>query len=189
MVLIGFQKRALSSDLIWFEPLNQNIRPFYSLTGLNSHLLRIRYKFEVQAKSLGMWATISIQQSLLDRRKRTGVIDHPEYGLMIYPVKYFDESGNIVNISSDLVQNEEYASLYRYYHDYEFYQEDIPQHWQIDLRVSKSLWQGAEFSFFVNNLFNHRPFYKKKATSPLNPSYTQLNSQLYFGVEISATVF
>jgi len=101
---------------------------------------------------------------------------------------YLTEDGQRHDITEEELDSPEYAGLRRIYEDYQYITEDKPNLWLINLRVSKELWKGSEVSFFVNNMFNSRPLYKRKRVKEGIISYTRRNPEIYYGLEFSTVV-
>lgn len=161
--------------------LDMSVIPFYKPQENYRKNLLLNYRFEIQARSLGIWVTLHIQQELMNIDGRNGMTDTLAIG-------YFAEDGNTYWISEAEQADSRYARLRRSYQPYQLLEEDRPNLWLFNLKVTKSLWKGAEVSFYVNNFFNYRPFYRLKRTHPNYPSYTRRNPELFFGVEMSTSL-
>ncbi|MCK5737705.1 hypothetical protein KAH55_00925, partial [bacterium] len=131
-----------------------------------------------QARTLGIWATLHVQQKVIDINGYRGLADTLAVG-------YFDQYGNIVMLSEAERDNPKYSALSKSIEPYELLEEDRPNKWLVNLKVSKSLWKGAEVSFYVNNLFYHRPLYQKQRRSSNSPSYERRNPDIFYGLEFS----
>ena len=141
----------------------------------------LNYRFDIQARSLGIWVTLHIQQNFLEIDGRNGLTDTLAIG-------YFSEQGETIFIDESERADEKYIRLRRYYEPYELLEENPPNLWLFNLKVTKSLWKGAEVSFYVNNFFNHRPFYQRKRSHPNYPTFTRRNPGIFFGVEVSSAL-
>ncbi|MBP7459975.1 MAG: TonB-dependent receptor [Candidatus Delongbacteria bacterium] len=160
--------------------LGMKVKALHESGDSYSHTLLMNYRFDIQARSLGIWITLHIQQNVLNISGDRGLED-------IYPVGYFTPQGDTVYLSDEERKSDDFKILRESEPDsWELLEEDMPMCWLFNLNVSKSLWKGAEVSFYVNNLFNHRPFYLSKTSSPKSPSYTRRNPELFFGVEVSS---
>ncbi|MDD5766232.1 MAG: hypothetical protein PHW79_08330, partial [Candidatus Marinimicrobia bacterium] len=161
--------------------LNVNVKPFWNVVNPRSENLLVNYKLEFTVKEIGAWVTIEAQQVVFDKDWYVGLSDSIAVGYLTYNgdrVKFL-ESERVSNIAS---------AYKRIYLDYWKTAENITNIWLFNLRVSKSLFRGSEISFFVNNIFNSHPRYRRKRTSAGTYTYTMLNPDLYFGVEISGIV-
>ncbi len=155
--------------------------PMYNVHSNVSKDLLINYKFDIQAKSLGIWATIHIQQKLIEIDGRRNYNDTLAIG-------YYTAAGELVRIPESERGNTVYEQLQRHVEPYQLNDEDKPNKWLVNLKVSKSLWKGAAISFFVNNLFNSRPLYKSKRTSENYPSYSRRNPPIFYGIEFHSSL-
>ena len=136
----------------------------------------LNYRFEIQAKSLGMWITLHIQQTLLEIDSRRGYDDTLAIG-------YYSQSWELVRINENERSNPEYVQLRRNIESYQLNDEDRPNKWLVNLKVTKSLWEGSAISFYVNNFFNNRPLYLSRRRSPSSPSYERRNPSIFYGIE------
>jgi|GEM_PF-396812 len=79
----------------------------------------------------------------------------------------------------------EYGDLYDYYQGQSYWYDSEIQsftgQWLINLRISKSLGNNAEVSLYINNFFDNRATY----ISPYTGSQFNLNSPIYYGLEMS----
>ncbi|GAB4365776.1 MAG: TonB-dependent receptor [Calditrichia bacterium] len=170
-----------ASSLRYDPYLNENIRPFWKRTGSWSDNLIIHYRFDTMAKSLGLWFTLAIQQVAIERDRYTGLDDSLAVG-------YIREDGSTVFIPDAERGDEKYKGIRRVYAPYNYITESKPGAWLVNLRVSKSLWKGAEASFFVNNMFNSRPLYQRKRVPEGALSYVRRNPEIFYGLEFSMVV-
>ena len=160
-----------------FDELGVNVIPMFNdYSESSAEDLLFNYRFEIQTKSLGMWITVHIQQQLLEINRRETYDD-------VLPTGYFTPSGVLVRISEKERDSPRYAQLRRTVEPFELFDEDRPNKWLFNVKVSKSLWSGAAISFFVNNFFNNRPLYKYSRRSPTSPSYQRRNPAIFYGLE------
>ncbi|MFH0991904.1 MAG: TonB-dependent receptor [bacterium] len=143
--------------------------------------LLLKYRFDIHLKELRMWLTIHIEQQMLERDGYRGRSDTLAVG-------YFTKAGQLMMIPEAERGTERYSGLQKHPQEYEYFDEDRPNKWLVNLRVSKELWSGTEVSFFVNNFFNHHPLYRSLRTDPLTFSYERRNPPIYFGLEMSAVL-
>ena len=163
------------------QNLNQEILPFWSRIGEQAEQLVIHYRFDTVVKPLKLWFTIAIQQISMEKDRRLGLGDSLAVG-------YVQMDGTVVKIPEDERADEKYKNMRRVYSDYQYITESKPNLWLINLRVSKELWKGSELSFFVNNLFDYRPLYKRQRVPAGSISYTRRNPEIFYGVEFSMVV-
>jgi len=64
---------------------------------------------------------------------------------------------------------------------YYFVERTYPPIYQINLRMTKELSDGASISFYVNNITNYKPLQKIGGMINL---YTRRNQSIYFGAEL-----
>jgi len=143
--------------------------------------LLFNYKFEIQAKSLGLWLTVHIQQKLIDIDGRSGYDDTLATG-------YYTQKGEMVNIPENERGFEKYSDLRRKIDDLELNDVDKPNRFLFNVKVSKSLWPGGAVSFYVNNFFNHRPLFSSQRNDPTNPVYERLNPEIFYGIEFGTSL-
>lgn len=88
-------------------------------------------------------------------------------------------------IPEDERADERYRDLRRRYEDFQLLDERRPNRWLLNINVSKSLFEGSEVTFFVNNIFNHRPRYQLRRTAEAIQTYERRNPSIFYGVEFS----
>lgn len=163
-----------------FDPeIGQEVNPFFSFYNIEREKLYINYNLDFRIKELGAWATISAQQVVFDKDRYIGLDDSLAIG-------YLDPHGEQIFFSEAERAAITNTSYKRTFDDYWYLEENRKNIWVFNLRVSKSLGRGSEFSFFVNNFFNSQPLYRRMRTP--SESYTRENPALYFGVEISSKI-
>lgn len=92
-----------------------------------------------------------------------------------YPIAYYDNKGNYINIPEEYRDSEEFDDLY---FSPTFYNEQpTPTYFDFHLQVRKETKQGHSFSFYANNFLWHNPSYVDK----VDKSITYLNSRVTFG--------
>jgi outer membrane receptor for ferrienterochelin and colicin len=143
--------------------------------------LLLNYKFEIQAKSLGIWLTVHVQQKLIDISGRTGFDDTLATG-------YFNQKGELISIPDNERASAKYEKLRMKIQKVELNDVDKPNRFLFNVRVSKSLWQGASVSFYVNNFFNYRPLFASQRQDPSNPVYERLNPEIFYGIEFGTSL-
>ncbi|MCU7490696.1 MAG: TonB-dependent receptor [Ignavibacteria bacterium] len=161
--------------------LGIRVVPMYNdVEEFNKRLL-LNYRFEIQTKTLGMWITLHIQQLAVDINGRRNFEDTLAVG-------YYTQKGELQRIPSGERDNPKYTELRRSIESFELNNEDRPNKWLLNVKVSKSLWEGASVSFFVNNFLNNQPLYKSRRRSPDYPSYERRNPDIYYGIEFSSAL-
>ncbi len=176
------QKNGIEYSIYYNHTFKDDRQYFYTpRTNWASQFL-INYRLTTASQTLGLWATITVQQMVAERDQYYNLEDSK------YPLGYTDKFGRTVWLTDAQKRDVEHAKAVRNYSGYEYYTEDKPNKFLVNLRVSKSLFAGAEISFFVNNLFNHRPLYSEQRTAQLNSSYERRNPPLYYGVEFSSII-
>jgi len=160
--------------------LNAEVMPMYTATENYSKDLLINYRFEIQAKALGIWFTIHLQQKLIEINGRKKFDDTLAIG-------YFSAADGIVRIPENERTDPKYSAIERNIQPYDLFEEDRPNKWLFNLKVSKSLWKGAAISFYVNNFLNNRPLYQSKRSSPTSPIYERRNPDIFYGIDLSTT--
>jgi len=170
-----------SSTFLRDTLLNIDVKPFWNIINSRSENLLVNYKFEFTVKEIGAWITVEAQQVIFDKSWDVGLSDSIAVGYLAYngETVHFSEAERMGDVSS---------AYKRIYPDYWKKSENQTNIWLFNLRVSKSLFRGSEISFFVNNIFNSHPLYRRQRTSAGTYSYTMLNPDLFFGVEISGIV-
>lgn len=172
---LEFGARRYSQDL------GIQVLPQYNSPQRYAHDLLLRYRFDVQARSLGTWFTINVEHKIIEIDGYRGLSDTLAVG-------YFDTSGETIAIPHAQRSDPRYQALWRSVNEYEVLDEIRPGRWLINLRVTKSLWRGAEASFYVNNLLNHRPLYLSRRRPPDFPAYERRNPEIFYGLVVSMQI-
>lgn len=157
------------------------VLPFWNVIPVQSENLLINYRLEFTLKELGAWITCEAQQVVFDKNWYRGIDDSLAVG-------YVNNHGQVIYFTP-AERAADMSSVYkRTYPAYWSKVENQRNIWLFNLRVSKALVKGTEVSFFVNNLFNSHPLYRRQRTAPDTKSYTRLNPDLFFGIEVSGIV-
>lgn len=157
----------------------QRVNPFFTPLTMEDEKCYINYNLDFRIPELGAWVTLAAQQVLFNKNRYVGLDDSLALGyLNVYGEKVFFSDAERAVITN--------TSYKRTYDDYWYLEENRKNIWVFNLRVSKSLGRGSEFSFFVNNFFNSRPLYRRMRAP--SESYTRENPELYFGIEISSKI-
>jgi hypothetical protein len=158
--------------------LGKTVIPMYHTIGQYSKDLLLKYRFDVLLERLHMWFTLNIEQQPVEIDGYIGKADSLAIG-------YLTASGETVTIPQTERGSAQFANIRRTVKAYQLLEENRPNRWLVNVRVSKELWEGTEASFFVNNLWNSRPLYRLKRTDAGTYTYEQRNPPLYFGLECS----
>ena len=161
--------------------LNSEVMPMYNSTENYNKDLLINYRFEIQAKTLGLWLTLHVQQKLIEIDGRRNYDDTLAVG-------FYTAENALYIIPVNQRSDETFAPLRRTIQDFELFEEDKPNKWLFNLKVSKSLWKGAAISFYVNNFFNNQPLYKRQRSSDASPIYDRRNPDIFYGIDFSSTL-
>lgn len=154
------------------------VMPVYSTEKRYDRNLLLNYRAEVQSRSLGLWLTVHIQQQLFQIDGRDGLTDTLAIG-------YFTPSQETIMIPEHERADERYTDLRRRFEDFQLLDEVRPNRMLLNINVSKSLFKGSEVTFFVNNIFNHRPRYQLRRTAQAIQSFERRNPSIFYGVEFS----
>lgn len=161
--------------------LNNEVMPMYTSYEYYNKDMLINYRFEIQAKTLGLWLTVHVQQKLIEIDGRKRYDDTLAIG-------YYSSDGTLTYIPGDERDDAKYVSLRRSIQPFELLEENKPNKWLFNVKVSKSLWRGAAISFYVNNFFNNQPLYRINRSSAASPSYERRNPGIFYGIDFSSTL-
>lgn len=161
----------------YVSSLGMRVIPMYRSYETYEKDFLVNYRFEIQSKELGMWITLHIQQKLFEIDGRRGYDDTLAIG-------YFTQTGNLILIPDNERADLRYRELRRNIEPYELNEENRPNKWLVNLKVTKSLWKGGAISFYVNNFLNNRPLYRIQRRAPASPSYEIRNPELFYGLEL-----
>lgn len=131
---------------------------YYPSSGQWRDRLQINYYIKYMNRDLGLWVTLRAEQLYADRYQNFSLI----------PVDY-----NLLTDQSKIVRD---------------YQESVfskPPKWLFSFNVSKSLFKGAEVSFYVNNFLDDPAVWR--SYNPANNIYMDSvrNPELFYGIEFS----
>ncbi len=100
----------------------------------------------------------------------------------INPMGYYDLTGTYYVFDPATAVSKPYSDLKdRLGNPYYFVQRTYPPVFQLNLRMTKELSDGASLSFYVNNITNYKPLQK---IGGLINSYVRRNQSIYFGAEL-----
>jgi hypothetical protein len=166
------------------KALGGRIVPIYKPVQIETEELLFNFRFDIQAESLGMWITVHVQHHGFKKERYT------EYDSLA--IGYYTLKDELVIIHEEERSSSEYRILRDSNPSYELREETTPNitpnQWLVNLKVSKSLWEGAAISFFVNNLFNNKPLLRVDRSSPISPSYRRANPGLFYGMEFQTSL-
>lgn len=132
----------------------------YKAKGRKRDKLQFNYYLNYKNPELGVWVTLSAEQIVFEH--------YQNYDLE--PVDYS-------------LLNEE-ALRYRLFLESE---KRKPNKWMFNFNLSKSLFKGAEISFYVNNFFDDRALWKHKVSIDKLVE-EQRNPNLFYGMEFSMVI-
>ena len=151
---------------------DMQVVPYYTRPQKWRQKMVINYFIDYIAKPLGIWVRFKAQQVLFE--KYLGAInpklsaDGYYYENKMYPID--------PQTSARLGLNRSYSDLATTVDE----TKNFPK-WLFGITVSKSIWQGAEISFFVENIPNNRIYYLNRYGS-----YSTRNPEIFWGVALSA---
>ncbi len=178
----GSENGYYLSSSRYVAELGTDVMPVYnSYESYNKDLL-FNYRFEIQARDLGVWLTLHIQQKVIEIDGRSQYDDTLAVG-------YYSSAGKMVSIPAERRADLLYKSLRRVVQPFELLEEIKPNKWLVNLKVSKSLWKGAAVSFYVNNFFDNRPLYKIARSSASSPVYERRNPDIFYGIEFGTALW
>ena len=161
--------------------LGMTVVPRYNEYNKYHKSLLLNYKFDIQAKPLGMWLTLQIQQRIIEIEGQKGYDDTLATG-------YFNQKGQMIDIPQNERALAKYSQITKSIQSFELLEEDRPNKWLINVKVSKSLWNGAAISFFVNNILNNQPLYLTRRHAASSPTYERRNPEIFYGIEFGASL-
>ena len=164
-----------------YNAIGLDVLPMYNKYSNYYKDLLINYRFEIQVQSLGMWVTLHIQQQLIEIDGRVGYGDTLAIG-------YYSQNGDLIRIADSERNNVKYSQLQRHIESYDLLEEDRPNKWLVNLKVTKSLWDNTAISFYVNNFLNNRPLYASRRRPDDFPSYERRNIEIFYGIEFHSTL-
>jgi len=154
-------------------PEDMQVIPYYSPYGRWRQKMVINYIIDYVAKPLGIWFRLTAQQVLLERYLQA---ENPKLAADGY---YYQ--GDLYPVDA---QGSEIMGFDRSFDELAVEVDDSKDHskWLFGVVVSKSLWKGAEISFFVHNIFNDRAYYISRYTN----NYATRNPEIFWGVTFSS---
>lgn len=153
--------------------------PIYNRTSRWTQKVLLTYQINYISRPLGIWVSFTAQQIPHYRRKTIG------YGDSLAVAYYNGLTDETTFIPENERMNPEYEKyrLNRNQLDYMTYV--YPNKWLFNIRVSKSLFKGAEVSLFVNNFLDDRAFYEDQRYPGY---YRSRNPEIFYGMEFSMLI-
>jgi hypothetical protein len=164
------------SNLVYYDPnpdLTKGRIPNYVVPGTDTSLgylyttggtwndrLQLNYYLRYTHPTLGLWVTLRIEQIAFERNQ--------------------DNSQEPEDLS---LANSTELMLYNFNREIK----TKPNKFLFNLNISKSLFPGAEVSFYVNNLLDDPAIYTYLATPPSTYYDSSRNPPLFYGLEYSMT--
>ncbi|MCU0644562.1 MAG: TonB-dependent receptor, partial [bacterium] len=165
-----------AEGLSWGSVRSDYIIPIYQRGRNWTQKLLLTYQVNYISKPLGIWISLTAQQRAHYQTKSLGFSDS-------LAVAYYDGATDQV---VQIPESERLDAAYKNYRltknpiDYKAL--DYPSKWIFNVRVSKSLFKGAEVSLFVNNFLDDRAVFE----DPRLPGYYRTaNPEIFYGIEFS----
>ena len=165
-----------SEGLSWGSVRSNYTIPIYNRSSRWTQKLLLTYQVNYISRALGIWVSVTAQQRAHYQTKSLGFTD-------TLAVAYYDGLRDQV---IPIPESERLDAAYKNYRltknpiDYKAL--DYPSKWIFNVRVSKSLFKGAEVSLFVNNVLDDRAVYE----DPRLPGYYKTaNPEIFYGIEFS----
>ncbi len=131
---------------------------YYPSSGQWRDRLQINYYLKYINRDLGLWVTLRAEQLYTDRYQN----------FSLKPVDY-----NLLSDPAKIVRDYEESIISK------------PPKWLFSFNVSKSLFKGAEVSFYVNNFLDDPAIWRSyNPASDIFIDYTR-NPELFYGIEFS----
>lgn len=120
--------------------------------------LQLNYYFRYTHPTLGLWVTLRIEQIAMERNQDNS---------------YEPEDLNLANATEQML----------YYFNRAI--KTKPNKFLLNINISKSLFPGAEVSFYVNNVLDDPAIFTSLATPPSTYYDSSRNPPLFYGLEFS----
>jgi len=168
-----------SDGLSWGSVRSDYSIPIYNPTKRWTQKLLLTYQVNYVSKPLGIWVSLTAQQRPHYKTKTVGYSDS-------LAVAYYNGLTNeIVQIPNHERMNPEYENYRLTRNPIDYMTFFYPNKWLFNVRVSKSLFRGAEVSLFVNNFLDDRAFYEDQRYPGY---YLSANPEIFYGMEISMLI-
>lgn len=165
-----------AEGLSWGTVRSKYVIPIYPRGRNWTQKLLLTYQVNYISQPLGIWISLTAQQRAHYQTKSLGFSDS-------LAVAYYD---GVTNQVIQIPESERLDPAYKKYRltknpiDYQAF--DYLSKWVFNARVSKSLFNGAEISLFVNNFLDDRAVYE----DPRQPGYYRTaNPEIFYGIEFS----
>lgn len=159
------------SSFVYANDVSPTRIPLYEKTGnvesqrLNSSLRTVTRIPQIGFVVSTLWQAIWIDKST------SGMLSE-------YPTGYVDTQGEIITLTPEQARSEEFSDLRRTLVDTR--KNSYPSLHLFNLKVTKEWKNKSRFSFYANNIFNHRPLHRNDASG----TYVRRNPPTTFGLEI-----
>lgn len=141
--------------------VNDTAIGYYYTTGGNwNDRLQLNWYIKYIHPRLGLWVTLRVEQVAMERNQ-TNAFEPEDLGLL----------------------NTTQAAYYWFNRDIK----TKPNKFLFNFNISKSLFQGAEISFYVNNFLDDNAVYRYLSSLPNIYSESSRNPSLFYGLEYSMT--
>jgi hypothetical protein len=159
------------SSFVYANAASPTRIPLYEKTGnvesqrFNSSLRTVTHIPQIGFVVSTLWQAIWVDKS------ESGVLSQ-------YPTGYVDSQGGIVALTPEQATSEEFSDLHRVLTDAT--KNSYPSLHLFNIKVTKEWKNKSRFSFYANNIFNHRPLHRNDASG----TFVRRNPPTTFGLEI-----
>ena len=101
-----------------------------------------------------------------------------------YPIGYMGSDGSINMLTPEEAKLPQYDYLVLIVNDNKYKTTSYDPLWLYNIRITKEMKNGINFSFYANNFLFHQPIQKSSIGN-----YTMRNPALYFGTELSIKLY
>jgi hypothetical protein len=165
------QGQIAESSFVYANAASPDRIPLYEKTGniesqrFNSSLRTITRIPKIGFVVSTLWQAIWVDKS------ESGVLSE-------YPTGYVTTQGDIIGLTPEQAQSDEFSDLRRVLT--EARRNSYPSLHLFNLKVTKEWKNKSRFSFYANNIFNHRPLHRNDASG----TFVRRNPPTTFGLEI-----
>lgn len=165
------QGQIAESSFVFASTASPTRIPLYERTGnvesqrFNSSMRTVTHIPRIGFVVSALWQTIWIDKS------KTGLLSQ-------YPTGYVDTQGEIIALTPEQARLEAFSDLQRVAS--EARKNSYPPLHLLNLKVTKEWKNKSRFSFYANNIFNHRPLHENDASG----LFVRRNPPATFGLEI-----
>jgi hypothetical protein len=143
-----------------YAPIDTLIGWIYPSSGSWNDRLQINYYIKYTLPSIGLWITLRAENVLFQKR----------------------QTFQLAPVVLDSLNDTEKQSR-----DFDLSTKKEPQKWLFNLSMSKSLFKGAEVSFYVNNFIDDPAIWRSQSTLT-SFTDTKRNPDLFYGIEFSMSI-